>query len=138
MNGSIIIEEAYAQGKMLDHSGWRHTLPRNITPSDIDMCIDNNGVILLVELSSQTDNWNDLKRGQALLYENLVWAGCGNIKAALAYIHPAPGKQIDTVKDVISFSVMCRQHGKIVKSAVYAGKNWKQAVVELIRFPSKQ
>ena len=130
--------EAFAQGKMLNNIAWRKHLPRNITPSDIDFAIDNNGIILIVEFSSQTDRWDDLKRGQRLLYENLVWAGCGNIKAALAFIRPQPGVQIDTVRDVISFSLMCRQHGEIVKSQTFSGKHWQEAVVELIRLPSKQ
>jgi hypothetical protein len=29
--GSTYSEEAYARGKMLDHSGWDGLLPRNIT-----------------------------------------------------------------------------------------------------------
>ena len=137
MRGSIISQEAYARGKMLDHSAWRNTLPRNITPSDIDMVIDNNGIILMIELSSKTDRWHLLSRGQRLLYENIVWAGQGNIKAALALIHPEPpDKQIDTVNDIISFSVMCRKHDEIVRSPSFPGHIWEKAVLQLIRKPS--
>lgn len=146
LRGAIIIESAYAAGKMLDHSLWRNELPRKITPSDIDMIVhddsvvesnnmvvDNNGVILFVELSSKTDKWNELSRGQRLLYENLVWAGCGNIKAALCHINPEPGKQIDTVNDIISFSVMIRKGNEIEKSRTFPGRIWMKAVKQLIR-----
>lgn len=147
MKGSILVEEAYAAGKMLDHSGWHGVLPRNGTPSDvdmtistsqIDMAVDNNGVILIVELSTRTDKWHELNTGQRLLYENMVWAGQGNIKAALCHIIPAPEKQIDTVNDVVSFSVMCWKCGELVKSHSFTGNNWKAAVKQLIRFPSAQ
>jgi len=52
--GEIIAEQAYAQGKMLDHSGWTGFLPRNITPSDIDMVIANGQSMMLIEWSSRS------------------------------------------------------------------------------------
>jgi hypothetical protein len=54
---SIILEKAYALGKMMDNSGWNGLLRSGITPSDLDIpnvpvCFDNNGAIMFVDFSS--------------------------------------------------------------------------------------
>src|SRR5687768_15001960 len=100
--GAIYNEQAYAQGKMLDHSEWK-LLPRKITPSDIDMCFDNRGWLLLCELSSKTPNWSDIPKGQFWLYKSMT-AKSRTIAALLK--HNVKDRQIDTLNDIQSFQVM--------------------------------
>lgn len=146
-NGRILCDMAYARGKMLDSRSWFGLLPRNITPSDIDLigytdmgfvetnniAIDNNGTILLVEFSTKSAAWDKLPKGQFLLYRNLVCAGHGRQIAALAHIEPKPDQPIDTLHDVREFSVMRYDEEAGYKtSPVYQGKHWKTAVTNLI------
>src|SRR5262249_2576675 len=87
--GAIYNERAYAQGKMLDHSSLRRKLVRNITPSDLDAVIvptengeieilenvpflDANGKIIFLELTRGAPEWQFVKKGQRLGYQNLV------------------------------------------------------------------
>jgi hypothetical protein len=121
--GAIHFQQAYARGKMLDNSGWTKYLPRNGTPSDIDrititdtngniMSIDNvpvlddSGSILYFEFSSSEKAWQGLKRGQHLLYQNLVRAARGNAIAVLGYHQTPLDQEIDTVNNIISFHIM--------------------------------
>lgn len=132
VRGRILNEEAYTRGKMLDHAGWSDILPRLITPSDIDMVIDNAGRILFVEFSSKTCVWGHLARGQRLLYQNVVKAGGGKQTAALCHIKPEAGKQIDTVHDVIRFQVMYLKNGELEISPVMEGDKWVDAVKAIL------
>lgn len=132
--GSILAEQAYALGKMLNHEEW-HTLPRNITPSDIDMVFDNNGMFLLCELKQNTADWQQLKKnsyGQWLLYSNLVLNGQGkHLAACVQHVRPEQGKAINTMTDVIAFQVMACHKGRIVYSAVIPtrkGEHWRRFV----------
>ena len=112
-NGRILCEAAYAQGKMLDHSGFG--LPRGISPSDIDMTIDNNGQTLVVELSSQQSDWNNIAIGQRKTYEQLVHYGRGSVVALLAK-HSTPREQsIKTASNAIrSVHVMWWHTGSVL------------------------
>lgn len=104
--GEIYDEQAYAQSKMLDHSGWESLLPRNITPSDIDEVFDNNGFIILREISRHHSEWKHLQQGQRRLFENLV-KNAPHKHVAILWTHDVPkDKQIDTVKNVASFQLM--------------------------------
>ena len=105
--GSIQSEEAYAQGKMLDHSSW--SLPRNITPSDVDFHFDANGRILYCELSSHNRLWSDLKDGQCRSYKNMVK---NSRHCAVLCLHDVklPNK-INTTTDIIGFSPMIWHSG---------------------------
>jgi hypothetical protein len=87
--GVIRHETAYAQGKMVDHQGWVGALPRKISPSDIDMALDNDGWVLLIELAANGTTLLELPTGQRRLFESLVRAGRGNILAALWH-HDTP------------------------------------------------
>lgn len=118
--GAIFAPEAYARGKMLESDDWHGLLPRNITPSDIDavvtdsafpfgenlMIVDNDKKILLMEFSTHTCLWSELKYGQRLAYANLVRVGKGAIMGVCALVSPEYGKAINTVKDIVSFQVM--------------------------------
>lgn len=123
--GAIFAPEAYARGKMLDHSGWAGILPRKITPSDVDAVIDSNGRQLLWELSSRSPAWADLKFGQRYLYENLVKSGKGRIVAACVHHRqPDEGQPIDTVEDVLAFQGMFYVSGGVKVTTVLPADRW--------------
>lgn len=127
--GSIYCEQAYAQGKMLDNSKWK--LPRNITPSDIDIVFDDtqHGRVLFVELTSSHTTWNTVSTGQRLLYSGLVIRGCNRVFASLAK-HTVPiNLQIDTRNDITHFQVM--YYASLLgwaTSQVYTGDLWPEFV----------
>lgn len=128
--GAIYAEQAYAQGKMLNNSAWNGMLPRNITPSDIDLVFDNNGWQLLCELSSQTSNWAELKRGQRLLYQGLT---IKHRTIGVLLKHSVPkDRQIDTLKDIDSFQVMI-SGGRITE--IFGGERWQRFVEQFYESP---
>lgn len=140
--GAIRSIEAYAQGKMLDHSAWREILPRNITPSDIDACFDNSGDILYCELTRHATTWlgDDGKvhpkigYGQFMLYFNAI----GPISKDLAVLlhHDVPAtRAIDTRADIDAFQVMVRKGDEVVFSPVW--HRWEKFVVSWYDNPSK-
>lgn len=113
--GAIRSLAAYAQGKMLDHSAWSGVLPRNITPSDIDMCLDNDGNILYCELSRNADGWigpdgkthSRIGYGQMLLYFNAIGPISKNLSVLLHHSVPTD-RAINTLADIECFQVMVR------------------------------
>ena len=123
--GAIYNEAAYAQGKMLDHSGWRGNLPRSITPSDLDAFWDNNGDFIFAELSSSQTLWSELSKGQVMAYSNLIQH---TIDVAVLFKHSVPiNRQIDTREDCESFHVMWDDSG-ICLSKVFSGDRWVRFV----------
>lgn len=130
--GRILCEQAYAQGKMLDSSGWQG-LPRGITPSDIDLTFDNEGRILFTEFARHHTEWSELNKGQQILYRNIVSGSNGMFMAALAKHSVDAERAIKTSEDVESFQPMflagCEAFGKTVYvSKVWAGDMWKSFV----------
>lgn len=108
--GEIMCEMAYAQGKMLNNSGWYGVLPRNITPSDIDMVIDNNGDCLFCEISRHNNEWTQLGPGQLWLYKNMIDF---SRSIAVLWKHSVPqDEQIDTFTMCDSFQVMYGGQGE--------------------------
>ena len=107
--GDIFSTPAYAQGKMLDHSGWK--LPRNITPSDVDMVIDNDGSIIYGELSSWCSHWAGIKEGQRRLYQNAIRDGKHCAVLCRHSVKPEERRQIDTCYDIESFEAMFWEPG---------------------------
>lgn len=102
--GAIYFEQAYAQGKMLQSAGWTEILPRNITPSDVDLFFDNRGEIILCEFTSSLFHWKEASVGQRIGYWNLIR---GTTRIAILCKHSVPRtRQIDTVRDVESICVM--------------------------------
>lgn len=100
-------------------------MKRNITPSDIDASVDNNGTILMMELNSRTAAWTELPYGQRKHYESYVKAGNGKISAALLqHKIPEGGKQIDTIEDVISWSWMTWSEGTLKIAGPFPGNKW--------------
>lgn len=127
--GKIYSKEAYARGKMLEHGGWSLILPRNITPSDIDMVFDNGGRLLLCELNSHSCLWKELPYGQRLTYQSLVSAGRGLIQAVCCqHSIPDEGVDIDTVRDILKFQRMVWRKGAFVYSPIYNADKWVQFI----------
>ena len=125
--GWIFAEDAYAQGKMLDHTGWRSLLPRRITPSDIDVAFDNNAQVIFTELSRFHSDWRALKPGQRMLYENVIKGGA---HCACLVKHSVPDAvQINTRSDVETFHVMIWDYG-LVYSSIFPGKHWAKFVLD--------
>ena len=100
--GKILSVEAYAQGKMLDHSGW--SLARGITPSDIDFIVESSGCFLFAEFSRDCNVVECLSRGQELAYTRL--SRRPNADAVAVCKHSVPkDRQIDTARDVESCTI---------------------------------
>lgn len=132
--GAIRNEDAYARCKMLDHSQWAELLPRRITPSDGDMILANRNRILFIELSSKSSDWDQLSTGQRLLCEAFVRNGKGRQAAAVAKFVTPPDQQIDTVKDVVSFSFLVLDKGQLRRLGPYEGKHWPKACRHWLKF----
>lgn len=132
--GSIYAEAAYAQGKMLDHSSWNSILPRLITPSDIDMAIDNRGEILFIEVSSSTPNWYEIPKGQRRLYESLLRNSTGNQAAALVRHSVPKDRQINTRTDIDEFSIMANVSPRTPKTSdiFHGNERWQEFVTKWI------
>ena len=103
MRGAILVEQAYAQGKMLDHSSWR--LVRGISPSDIDFVIESGGNFGFVEFSKHFKSIEQLNHGQKLLYERLISRMRKSDFVGLAYHNVPEERSIDTCRDVISAEI---------------------------------
>jgi hypothetical protein len=103
--GAIHSKNAYALGKMLDHSSWR--LPRGITPSDNDLYFDDRGKIIYVELSREHDKWSEISQGQREGYQGMI-TNDGIYCAVLAKhdVDPSLCREINTCTDVERFQVM--------------------------------
>ncbi len=120
-------EQAYAQGKMLDHSQWFGKLPRKIRPSDIDFGFDNAGESLICELSSSKREWSELDFGQRRFYESFVMRG--KTIAALCKHEVPTARQIDTFADIKEFQLMFLNQGNLNTSDLLAGDRWVKFVL---------
>ena len=129
--GRIYCEQAYAQGKMLDSSGWDGFLPRGITPSDIDHVFDNNGQMIFMEVTSRFATWEELESenlGQWLLYRNLILS-CRRPSVAVLWLHDTPHNlQIDTLRGCVSFSVLSLCRGDLHRTTPLSGDRWPDFV----------
>jgi len=104
--GRILSEAAYAQGKMLDHSGWK--LARKITPMDIDMVVESNGCFLCVELKKGGAHYKTLSIGQRRAFKALLAQSDNNL-LVLAGHEVGSDRAIDTLHDISSIYV---RHGR--------------------------
>lgn len=123
IRGAVFSEQAYAQGKMLDHSEW--SLPRKITPSDIDMCFDNDGRVLYCEISRHHSKWPELHIGQIKLYQAAV-KSTQNLSVLCKHSVPA-NRQINTRSDIERFSVMV-DCGHFQVTPVFESGRWRAFV----------
>lgn len=103
--GAICHQQAYAQGKMLDHSGWSGLLERKITPSDIDMVVESGGYFVFAELSSRYASWREISIGQRRLYHSLIVNNPGRHVCVLLKHSVKSSRQIRTDKDIDSASL---------------------------------
>jgi hypothetical protein len=135
-DGTILHEQAYAQGKMLDHSGWSGKLPRKITPSDIDFVFDNRGSFLFGELTKDDLGWAGLNTGQQMLYQHLL---NGTSWIAVLCHHSVPSdRQIDTYADIDSFIPMIWANGKMYQAERFVGvERWQKFVISWFDDPLK-
>jgi hypothetical protein len=100
--GRIMVEQAYAQGKMLDHSGW--SLARGITPSDIDFVIEASRQCLFAEFSRDCGSINCLKKGQAMMYRRIASKSTHDLVVVCNH-SVEPDKVIDSRTDVKSCTI---------------------------------
>ena len=111
--GAVYDEQKYLHAKMLDHSWWHGVLPRNITPSDIDMWIELSGFFLYFELSSTTSELKKLpKQGQVIGYTNLWKSSPQNIVLICKHSVSASDRQIRTPTDFDGVGIYYRQDKK--------------------------
>ena len=139
--GGIYSREAYALGKMLDHSSWYREepkLPRRIRPSDIDypiipLVFDNNGWLLMCELSRHCSKWNELSTGQRWLYESVI---AHTQKFAVLCTHnvtPQEGRLINSRHDVQSFQIMLWDWGYVFSPVILGNARWQHFVLDFYR-----
>lgn len=129
--GAIICREAYAQGKMLNHSGWH--LARGVTPSDIDMVVESYGCFLFAELTKNSCDWNSLKTGQRILYESLAKIP-GNHVVCLARHSVPKGEEVDTYADIEAASVRWSCGSKAL---ILDASQWRILVTEWVSRPQQ-
>ena len=135
--GSVILEEAFALGKMHDSSGWNGLLRDHITPSDVDLCFDNNGSIIFIDFSNNCDDWDELDKklhGQRWFYESVIKHGPHCAALCKHSISPEMGRKIDTLRDVERFQIMLWD-SKPVLSPVYDGARWQAFVMLWVNKP---
>lgn len=102
--GRILVEEAYAQGKMLDSSAWAGDFPRGITPSDIDYVLESDGYFLFAEFNRGPGTFDAMSKGQRILYSNLCSLSPNCVVAVVG--HNAPrDRAICTKTDIESLEV---------------------------------
>jgi len=129
--GAVHAELAYAQGKMLNHSGWHGFLPRSVTPSDVDMFFDNRGRILYCEISRNYSDWVGLAasprgKGQVLGYQNIIRR---TKHLAVLCSHSVPtNRQIDTRNDIHSFQVMTPTENFALTRVVVGNGFWQKFI----------
>lgn len=132
--GDIYAPEAYAQGKMIDHSAWGGVLPRKITPSDIDMVMEQGGWLMFIEAVRGRQGWDDIKYGQRFMYQSI--AELSDKVLCVLWCHEAPlERKIDSRCDCRSFSVMLsyphpHQHSRMRVAVThgFSGERWEKFV----------
>jgi hypothetical protein len=124
--GGIRCPEAYAQGKMLDHSWWSGKMRGKITPSDSDMVMESYGCFLLCEISRHADTLEDLSVGQRLLLQRFAELPGTHCVTILRHGLFSISKPIDTANDIISATVYF-DCGK--RSVVLDGIQWRHFAI---------
>jgi hypothetical protein len=99
--GRILSEQAYAQGKMLDHGNWK--LARGITPSDVDFVVESGGCFLFAEFSRGCGSFDCLSKGQRMMYARLA-SRRSDIVVVCQHSVPSD-RAIDTLADVEAATV---------------------------------
>jgi hypothetical protein len=120
--GGIRSPEAYAQGKMLDHSWWSGQMRGRITPSDLDMFVESHGCFLFCELSRSSSTLADMSTGQRIAMER--FAKLPGIHAVCILRHGmfSHSRAIDTANDIESAAIYF-DGGSSVK--MLDGEQWR-------------
>jgi len=124
--GGIRCPEAYAQGKMLDHSWWSGQMRGKITPSDIDMVVESYGCALFCEISRDHETLDDLATGQRILLQTLARLAGGHCVVLLRHGLFSLSKPIDTANDIMSATVYFDAG---TSSVVLDGSEWREFAV---------
>lgn len=124
--GGIRCPEAYAQGKMLDHSYWSGKMRGKITPSDNDMVVESYGCFLLCEISRDSKTLDDLSIGQRILLRRFAELPGVHCVAILRHGLLSISKPIDTANDILSATVYF-DSGK--RCAFLSGIEWRAFAV---------
>ena len=133
--GVVLSEDAYAQGKMLDHSEWFGRLPRGSTPSDIDMVYDNASKVLYCELNRNFEHWMQVNRAQRWMYENIL-IGSENCSVLLRH-DVGIDRKIKTASDIISFHPIVWSNNFIIASRIFYGSShWQRFVYYWSKTPN--
>lgn len=128
--GAIMCREAYAQGKMLDHSGWH--LDRGVTPSDIDMVVESYGCFLWAELTRKGCDWNNLSVGQRLMYDALAKIPGNHVTCLARHSVPAGEGEVDTYHDIEAVAI---RWASGTKSLMLEAHQWRKLVTEWVARP---
>lgn len=104
--GDIHCLPAYAQAKMLNHSGWPAFLDRNQSPMDFDFVFNDRYAFknLYCELDRNNDRWCLIDPNKSQPYKDAIRKG---EHCAIVCCHNVPlEREIDTFRDITSFQVM--------------------------------
>jgi hypothetical protein len=136
VNGKIRSRPHYEQSKNLDHSEWLGKLPRNCSPSDIDVVLNDwpTKRNLYKELSSSVATWKEIQRPQLMTQMTAVHGG---VHYSVLLKHSVqPPKLIKTVSDIESFQVMFWSDGDWRYSRLLSGGSFLRFVQEWYRSDS--
>lgn len=103
--GGIRCPEAYAQGKMLDHSWWSGRMRGRITPSDIDAFVESYGCVLWWEITRDAETIDDLAAGQRIAMKALLGFKGIHAVAILRHGLMSISKPINTATDIAEATV---------------------------------
>lgn len=136
--GAIRCEQAYALGKMLDHSSWQRgdKIVRLSTPSDIDACWDNRGRVIFGEFSSECFEWRQVEKGQIGLYQSVIRDTPHCAVLCRHNVSVRDNRPIDSKEDVRSFQVMVYDYGFLVTD-VLPESRWPRFVTSWFKDPLK-
>ena len=130
--GRIMYEQAYAQGKMLDSSGWQGVLARGITPSDFDWFVESSGRYLVAEFTRGSPDIDGLSRGQAMAMRRFANRPTGD--AVVVCRHSVPStRAIDTKCDVEECTVYFAMGSK---SVLMCNEQWQELVIRWASNPA--
>lgn len=123
--GGIRCPEAYAQGKMLDHSWWSGQMARGITPSDTDMFIESAGCFLWCEISRDCETIEDICRaskGQGIALRRLSRIQGMHAVAVLCHGLFSLSRPINTATDIRTATVYFNSGASVV---TLDGEQWR-------------
>jgi hypothetical protein len=107
--GTIKNMDEYLDGKKFDHGDWVDFAPRNMTPTNIDGVLDDDGYELILEASRATYSWDQFskeKKGQIRYFNRRVRDGRGTVIVVLVLLDTPRGEVSNTIRDVTDFSVI--------------------------------